>query len=334
VELWKLIVAIAVLGTGARYAGDIPYAAFYFDIPSHFVLLWSLISVLGTVFFLLMGRPGWMVISLLAGVLNGIELTPFFLKSETHHGGYSAESSSLPSAAITTLSLDVSNRPADENLLKEIVSKENPDLIAVTGVNGEWSELLSRLRKVYPHFVPVPLEGTPGLALLSTVPIADSTTHFFHSPKYPTIAARISVEGKAMNVVLTHAPLPFSESDFYNREGHLGKLSRFVRELPGPSLVLGAFGTSPWSYSYHALVRDAGLLSARAGRGIYATWPVILGVGVLPLHHVLATPGIDLHYFSTIVDYGLESLPLLTQVSLATIEKRDTEKKDTKMGLK
>lgn len=71
-----------------------------------------------------------------------------------------------------------------------------------------------------------------------------------------------------------------------------------------------------WSPYYRNFERESGLINARAGHGIGATWSPIHALGI-PIDHTLATPPAQLQNFRVLEAIGSDHRPIAAELSLS-----------------
>ena len=150
----------------------------------------------------------------------------------------------------------------------------------------------------------MPIDSPFGIALYSRWPIVRSETVTFDRQRVPSLRVVLDIDGIAVHVVATHPPPPVGAALRASSERHLLALADAATEIDGPILVLGDLNVTPWSAAFRELVRETGLIDARRGHGVLATWSpwtAVRGVPAallgsapfsLPIDHVLTGRGV------------------------------------------
>jgi endonuclease/exonuclease/phosphatase (EEP) superfamily protein YafD len=194
------------------------------------------------------------------------------------------------------------------------IAEEDPDVVGLIEVDDAWLRALGPLRERYPHHFEVSDDERVGLALYSRLPLANPRVPRLPGGPYtPAIAATLAAPDGGVEIVLVHPVPPLDAQLIRRRNEQLAALARYAREGRGPLVMAGDFNVTMWNRGYRPLPA-AGLRNAREGRGIAPTWPAIGPFGV-PIDHVLATAGVELHDFRVLEGIGSDHLPIRADFS-------------------
>lgn len=178
--------------------------------------------------------------------------------------------------------------------MEDWILAQDPDLVVLMEIDILWWRGLGRLREKYPYGSRTLRGDNFGIALLSRVPLADVEVLKLEDSYLPSIRARLEFEGRPLTLMATH-PLPPTSQEFVDkRDAQLTRMAALAKEASanGEVLMVGDFNTSPWSPLFRRLLRDSGLRDSRRGFGLQATWPQGIPFLLLPLDHILVSPGI------------------------------------------
>lgn len=277
VPLLLLLLLLSVLS----YLGRVNL---FFELLSHFRFQYFLLSWIPFVLLSLTGEKPWLWGSLFCLALNGVAIAPWYFP--------------LPMApeAGPPLRVMVSNVLSENrsyDAFFELVQREQPDVLVTLEVRDEWARELSDLDQILPYSVIEPREDNFGIAIYSKQPLDDvALVNWAETLEgVPSITAQIDWQGQWIELVATHPLPPISQVFFEGRNDHLRSLSRYVRDLNRPTIVLGDLNTTMWSPFYQSLVRKAKLKNTREGFGVQPTWPSKFPLPLLqiPIDHVLVS---------------------------------------------
>ena len=170
--------------------------------------------------------------------------------------------------------------------LFDLIDEESPYLIALVEVNSDWKRSLAFLRKSHPYYCVEDREGNFGIALYARMPLAGTRT-LRHEPNgVPTLQTKIMLEGRALCLIATH-PVPLVGSKYtQSRNRQLAWLSRLVKRMNQPTVLVGDLNTTPWNHAFKNLVNTARLNRLA---GVFPTWPASFPLLAIPLDHCLVT---------------------------------------------
>jgi len=163
------------------------------------------------------------------------------------------------------------------------------DVISFQEVSPVWAEKLLRgLSDEYPFSHIVPGNTCYGIAMFSRLPFARIGTVHLH--RRPMLLAEVETLTGPVRLLSVHATSPGSWAEFRERNAQLDELTSLVNDSPMPVVLFGDLNTVSWDRALRRLCRRTGL--REHPDGARATWPSIAGLALIPLDHVLVTPGL------------------------------------------
>jgi endonuclease/exonuclease/phosphatase (EEP) superfamily protein YafD len=196
-----------------------------------------------------------------------------------------------------------------------LIAREDPDLVGLIEVDGDWQRSLGQLRRRYPFHYELPDDRYVGLGLYSKLPLADARTLHLPGSGLPAIAATLAAPGGGAEIILVHLPTPLDAAQIRRRNDLALALALHVRRLGKPTVVAGDLNMTMWNRGYRPLAHAGGLANARAGHGVGPTWPALWRLGV-PIDHILATDGVRLENFRVLPSVGSDHLPIAAHISV------------------
>lgn len=196
-----------------------------------------------------------------------------------------------------------------------LASADAPDVVFLQ----EFTELAQRaladdpaLAARYPHRLAVPQPDPFGLAILSRHPLADIQV-LQPRTDHDTLRLRATMtwSGRPVQLSALHPMPPISSAFAQARDRALQDETQHLAQTSGLSVMAGDLNTTPWARGLwgaeQAQMRRAGLA--------VPTWPNAWGwLSVLPLDHVLASPGWQLVDAHTGPDLGSDHRPMVVRL--------------------
>ena len=281
----------------------------FFDLFSHFRVQYALSLLLLFPVLASTGRWTWAGVLLAFAVLNIGTVAPFY-------AGVSSAQASPP--GYRALLLNVSAQNDHHAAVRDLITRLDPDLVALVETTRAWLDALEPLHDTYPYRVSQPREGHNGIALFSRFPLSDQEVIAIARPDNPTIKAQVRLRDRALTVIATHPLSPIGAGQSRTRNRQLAALPRLSGHGATPVLLLGDLNVSPWSSHFRRLLRDSGLRDSSAGRGLYPTWPVHLPMFLIPIDHILHStdlmildkrtgPSVGSDHYPVLVDFAFRS---------------------------
>ena len=162
------------------------------------------------------------------------------------------------------------------------------DVISFQEVSEAWAVVLEQeLGPAYPFHRIVPGDHCYGIALFSRLPL--DRVNVLVLEDTPVIEAVVRSGKGAVRVFSMHANSPGSWGDHRRRNAQLEQLATIVRSSAMPTVVVGDLNTVSWDRAMWRLCLNSGL---RVGTASYSpTFPSLFGLALIPIDHLLVSPG-------------------------------------------
>jgi endonuclease/exonuclease/phosphatase (EEP) superfamily protein YafD len=306
VTLFGLLQAAAILTILFSVVTSFDFAHRNIELFSHFRLQYLVASLVLLAAFSIFRSPVYIVPLLATVLLNASYVLPWYF------GGTLVESD-------TTLKLLHANifRGNDQyDRLLKLVETEQPDIIFLQEFSPEWLNATKPLLVGYPFSYVEPREGAFGIALFSRLAL-DSVTHVDSAPlDFPTIIATLTVDGRSLTLISTHAMVPLGRFNYEARNEQLQSVTEIARQAKGAVILTGDFNTTVWARPYRELEERTGLRNTRRGTGILPTWPTFMPVAMIAIDHALVSRDVGVVETRTGPRIGSDHLPLIITVAL------------------
>ena len=208
----------------------------------------------------------------------------------------------------------------DYKSFEALVRLHQPDLLVLTEVDSTWLAAITASTKVFPYRKIV-IAGA-GLAIYSKFPIVKSEVRYFGKSHHPRIFAQLAFPTHKLNLVLVHPPTPQVEARFVERNLELSLIASEIKELSGPTILVGDFNCGPWSKPFVELLK-ADLRDSEQGFGPQPSWPARTGrvfekvaiPPVVPIDHVLVSRDIKVLSRTAGPAIGADHLPVFVRLT-------------------
>lgn len=224
------------------------------------------------------------------------------VSGEVAPGGVTSGEVSGETLTVRVATVNLLATAADHGAAIAALRRLDPDVVVFQEYTPAWHRALSGALDGLPHRHAVPIDGPFGIALYSRAPIVRRDAIALDRVAVPTLEALIEIEGARFGILGTHPPPPLGATLLASNARHLRALGARAAAREGPLVVAGDLNATPWSAAFRALVEGSGLVDARRGHGILATWSPLAGDSLaarlarspltsLPIDHVLVGGG-------------------------------------------
>jgi endonuclease/exonuclease/phosphatase (EEP) superfamily protein YafD len=187
------------------------------------------------------------------------------------------------------------------------------DVISVQEVGTEWALVLSRdLHSCYPYAHIEPRSNCYGIALFSKIPFTGVRTITLQGT--PFIEALLVVSDRKVRLLAVHATSPTSYDHFRRRNEQLCGLGEYLAGQDTPTIVVGDLNTVPWDRAFRRFCARTGLRSTTPT--FQRTWPAIGPFALIPLDHLLVSPGLASVSLRTVEVPGSDHRGLLADLRI------------------
>ena len=306
-RLGYVVVAGVAILTAASMLGRLPY----FELATHFRLQYAVgASLAAALLATVRAWPG-AALAVVCAAANWGHVVPYYVADPpAAHGG-----ATIP---VRLMLANLYYRNRDYGSFVDAVRRERPDAIVLQELTDKWWAGVSELRHEFPHHYAIPRKGGSGIGILSRYPLEHAELLGFDDSLQPGIVARLDVEGTPLTVLAIHPPTPLRAAKLAFRNKQLVESAARMRETEGAKVLIGDLNTSPWSPYFLDLVRESGLRDARAGSGVWPTWPAPLPPFMkIPIDHCLVGEGVRVDRIRAGEWLGSDHLPLVVDVAIA-----------------
>jgi endonuclease/exonuclease/phosphatase (EEP) superfamily protein YafD len=180
-----------------------------------------------------------------------------------------ADARAAPHLRVLSANVKYDNRER-ATLARELMAAD-ADVVMLQEITSRWVATLGAagVNERYPYSALYPA-GSGGQAIYSRLELHD--VRVIIREFWPTISARVEVDGRAVHLVDVHAIGPLHGMD--KHRATVDSILSVAESLPEPRIVAGDFNATPYNETMHRFF-DLGLDSAheRRGRGLDGTWP-------------------------------------------------------------
>lgn len=228
--------------------------------------------------------PGWIGAALTLALANGAVVAP----------GLRGEDGASGDATLRVASLNVyfkSERYADA---AAFLLGSEAEVLVLLEVTPEWVDQIEILRARWPHVVAEPRETSSGIMLLSRLPIERHEVIDLTGAGRVTLKVTVRSADGPVTLIAFHPSPPTTPGRARRRNDEMRAVALIARSaaLEGPTLLVGDFNCTPWSPVFRRLVHETKFVDSRAGRGVQATWPSLLGCLGIPIDHAIVSSGL------------------------------------------
>lgn len=297
--------AVAFLSL-AGYLGE---TSQYLELMSHFKVQYL---VLALVFFLILTRhrtKSWVLIGLVTILVNAYEIIPLYFSS-------SAPKNDDTEIAFSLMLSNVQTSNTGHSKLVELVNKERPDILVAEEVDSLWTASLETLTALLPYKEIVSRNDNFGIAIYSRFPFDSVKALDLGSVGVPSIFTTITIAGKIVNILAVHPLPPIGMGSYSERNTQLSAMSTYIKRLPNYKIVIGDLNVTMWSPFFTKLIRESGLVNARRGHGVLASWPTHFPLMMIPIDHCLVSPEIHVNTMRLLINIGSDHLPIMVNLAI------------------
>ena len=225
---------------------------------------------------------------------------------------------------LTLLIVNVLMENREVDRLKEIIWRNDPDLVLAVETDQWWS---THLEGALPHHqfrIAHPLPNTYGMLLLSRLELIDPEVRFLLKPDIPSILTGVRLRsGEVVTVYGLHPepPAPGEAETSLPRDAELVLAGREVADRDRPTIVAGDFNDVAWSHTSRLFRRISRLLDPRVGRGMYNTYHARHSLLRWPLDHVFVSDTFLLRGLKRLPAFGSDHFPILIALDHAPAAK-------------
>ena len=202
--------------------------------------------------------------------------------------------------------------------------RSRPDILAVVENDSDWNIPLGRMSERLPYRVIEPRADGCGVALLTRLPIIESSIEHLVSDKRPSIWAKLDAADRGIIRIVVLHPVPpglprkrEGRHDSTRRDIELHVAAERIRASGYTTwIVTGDFNDVGWSRTTSRFKLISGLRDPRVGRGAYSTFPANRPLLHYPIDHVMLSDDFIVRRIGRMGNIGSDHLPLLAEIGL------------------
>ena len=286
---------------------QMPMLQWLAELAAHWQWLYAAVGVMALGVLLALQRAWWQV-------LPALVLTICFLWQPAILTQASARPADAPVLTLGTANLNLATSDFTP-LAQWLESADAPDVLVLVEYTQLAHAALANNPAIaarYPHRLTVPQPDPFGLAIVSRYPLNDAQV-LHPRTEHDTLRLRATLTWNDRQVHLSalHPMPPLSSAFSRARDQALQDEARHLAQAGGLGLMAGDLNTTPWARGLWGAEQTQ---MRRAGPAL-PTWPNAWGwLSVLPLDHVLASPGWLKVDASTGPNLGSDHLPVVVRL--------------------
>lgn len=305
---WGLVEVAVALGLLATVAGFLARLGWLLELTCHFRLQLGVVLAVLTVAGLLGRRR---ILAFTAGLGATVNLALVVIAARPNTGP-------MPEAAeprLRVLSLNVHTANTRGDLVREVVTRTQPDLLLLLEVNAAWMKELEPLRQQFPFVLSEPREDNFGITLFAKIWPAAWEVVELGPAEVPSLRVDVNLGGRTVRLLGTHPLPPATPGYAAGRNGQLRALAEWSRAQMLPVVVAGDLNVTPWSPHFTDLLREGGLRLERPAWSLGISWPTQAPWFGLPLDHCLTSPDLAVVRHELLPSVASDHLPLLVELA-------------------
>ena len=221
-------------------------------------------------------------VTLGSAALSGFVVAPFFVGSGVPIAAGS------PTIEVMSFNVGVSNPNRAE--VAAFIGEEDPDVVFIIESSFEWEDAIRAAALEVQIVTVVPPEQVSGITVLAKPGLLPQVI----DPGIGAEAVALSVDlgDRRIELLGMHPPSPQAAGRAATRDRIMAAVGDWVASREAEVVVIGDFNATPWSHAYRTLRARGGLVDTLRGSGLQPSWPSGWGPLMVPIDHVLHTPGL------------------------------------------
>ena len=237
-----------------------------------------------------------------------------------------------PANAFTIMIANVRMVNKQHQKFKELVLRENPDMLIMNEPNEAWHESVRKeFDAHFPYSIKKPLENTYGMLFWSKFELHDSEIRFLVEDDIPSFYTVVELPtGKKFDLFTVHPQPPRLLLNTETREAELLIVAKQAKATNYPSIVAGDLNDVAWSSTTKLFKKISGMLDPRVGRGFYNTYNALVPFFRYPLDHVFYDPEFRLLSLRRLSKFGSDHFPIAISLNYEPLngDKQEAPKAD------
>ncbi len=258
------------------------------DLTTHGRLQYFTFFMMAFTLFALKWSRGWVFVSLVFLLLNGMSVVPFYWPV----GVESLSEATNKGASLKLIQANLWGRAGGvscQNLIPYI-DEMSPDVLTVEEFSPACHQVFidEGIEKKYPyarHVIPT------RISLYSRIPLDASRIQYVYAGNGSSIIAELTIGSQPVTLIMAHATRPMDAVSNESQKQHFYEMSKIIQDENQPVFVVGDLNTTPWSSVYRKFITETGLRDSQQGFGIQPSWPATYHIP--PIHLLPPLFGID-----------------------------------------
>ena len=272
------------------------------------------VIILVAAFFLLSGPAGLLVAAamLLAGGYQLWRIFPYtpFARPEVRLAEEAPN-------AIRIVSSNVLMENRRHDLVLEMISAFDPDILLLMETDRTWVDALEPALSRYPTVLREPLDNHYGMVFATRLAARDARIVRLTSDDTPSVFAElVGPEGAAFRFVGLHPRPPVPGESTKDRDAQILYAACFAAKSGIPLVVTGDFNDVAWSDTSQLFKHVGSYVDPRIGRGFFASFDANSAWLRFPIDQFYATPEVATVSIERLGYVGSDHFPMGTVIRL------------------
>lgn len=232
-----------------------------------------------------------------------------------------------PANAFTIMIANVRMVNKKHQKFKELVLKENPDMLIMNEPDEAWHESVRKeFDAHFPYSIKKPLDNTYGMMFWSKFKLHDSEIRFLVEDDIPSFYTVVEMpSGKKFDLFTVHPQPPRLMRNTETREAELLIVARQAKATSYPSIVAGDLNDVAWSRTTKLFKKISHMLDPRVGRGFYNTYNALIPFFRYPLDHVFYDTEFRLLSLRRLNKFGSDHFPIAISLNYEPLNEDEQE---------
>ena len=227
--------------------------------------------------------------------------------------------SKVPSEhALSLIASNVLMENEDHEKLKELIDREDPDVLFLMETDQAWEKALDTQLSRYSTVVRHPLSNHYGILFATRLTSHAAEVLFLSDDNTPAILADLEcpTNGGRFFFVGLHPRPPVPGVDAHERDEQIKVSAQIADSTRQPVVVMGDFNDVAWSKSSERFRQYGNFRDPRIGRGMLPSFDANSWWVRLPIDQLYVTPDVTLVSFDRLESVGSDHFPMKAVISI------------------
>lgn len=253
-----VMIVVSILPRFSRWA-------WCFDVLSGFPLQLAAAGMIWSVGLMLLRRPALAAAMVGVALLSAAPSFTWWLQP--------ADVCAPDTPHLRIVGYNIWARNDDRADVLRFLREADPDIAVCCEVRPEMARRFSTgLRDLFPHQAHAVRKPGQGIVVLSKHPLLSSEVGELSDGALVANVV-VSYRGEGIRVLGAHPFSPVSVRRWNIRNRQLSELAALAKRMTEPTIVIGDFNTTPWSYFFDRFASQSCLRDTQRGIGFARTWP-------------------------------------------------------------